>query len=104
MGTNEFSQPASKSSWDSQDFGDINMVLKMARFRKSTGPRWVNIYPQVPVGKLLFVMSHAKHVDCNYMSLPLIPASGITFPIWPHRLQGWGDAPDRTYCGFRFTV
>ena len=30
MDTNECSQPASKSSWDSQDFGDINMVLKMA--------------------------------------------------------------------------
>ena len=41
MGTIECSQSASKSSWDSQDFGDINMVLKMAHFRKSTGPRWV---------------------------------------------------------------
>ena len=39
MGTIECSQPASKSSWDSQDFGDISMVLKMAHFRKSTGPR-----------------------------------------------------------------
>ena len=28
MGTNECSQPASKSSWDSHDFGDVNMVLK----------------------------------------------------------------------------
>ena len=43
MGTNECSQRASKSSWDSQDFGDISMVLKMAHFRKSTGPRWVNM-------------------------------------------------------------
>ena len=42
MGTIECSQPASKSSWDSQDFGDISMVFKMAHFRKSTGPRWVN--------------------------------------------------------------
>ena len=41
MGTNECSQPASKSSWDSQDFGDISLVLKMAHFRKSTGPPWV---------------------------------------------------------------
>ena len=32
MGTNECSQPASKSFWDSQDFGDISMVLKMAHF------------------------------------------------------------------------
>ena len=41
MGTIECSQPASKSSWDSQDFGDISMVLKMAHFRKSIGPQWV---------------------------------------------------------------
>ena len=41
MGTIECSQPASKSSWDSQDFGDISMVLKVAHFRKSTRPRWV---------------------------------------------------------------
>ena len=45
MGTIEYSQPASKSSWDSQDFGDIIMVLKMAHFRKSTGPRWVKSSP-----------------------------------------------------------
>ena len=44
MGTNECSQWASKSSWDSQDFGDISMVLKMAHFRKSTGPQWVNLF------------------------------------------------------------
>ena len=43
MGTIEFSQPASKSSWDSQDFGDISMVLKMAHFRKSIGPQWVKV-------------------------------------------------------------
>ena len=44
MSTNECPQPASKSCWDSQDFGDISMVLKMAHFRKSTGPGWVNIH------------------------------------------------------------
>ena len=38
MGTNECSQPASKSTWDSQD---VSMVLKMAHFRKSTRPQWV---------------------------------------------------------------
>ena len=43
MGTIECSQTASKSSWDSQDFDDINMVLKMAHFRKAIGPRWVDI-------------------------------------------------------------
>ena len=32
MCTNECSQPTSKSSWDSQDFVDVNMVLKMAHF------------------------------------------------------------------------
>ena len=42
MGTNECLQPASKSSRNSQDFGDISMVSKMAHFRKFTGPRWVN--------------------------------------------------------------
>ena len=41
MGTIECSQPASKFSWDSQDFGDNYMLLKMAHFRKSTRPRWV---------------------------------------------------------------
>ena len=41
MGTIECSKPVSKSSWYSQDFGDISMVLKMVHFRKSTGPRWV---------------------------------------------------------------
>ena len=37
MGTNECSQSASKSSWDSQDFGDVNMVLKMAHFTSPLG-------------------------------------------------------------------
>ena len=41
MGTNECSQPASKSSWDSQDFGAVNMVLKMVHFHKSSRPQWV---------------------------------------------------------------
>ena len=41
MGTNECSKPASKSSWDSQDFGDVNMVLKMVHFHKSSRPQWV---------------------------------------------------------------
>ena len=41
MGTIESSQPTSKSSWDSQDFVGISMVLKMSHFRKSTGPRRV---------------------------------------------------------------
>ena len=42
MGTNEYSHSASKSSWDSQDFGDVNMVLKMAHFHKSSRPQWVD--------------------------------------------------------------
>ena len=48
MGTIECSQPTSKSSWDSQDFGDISMVLKMAHFRKSTGPQWVKYIQRLP--------------------------------------------------------
>ena len=43
MGINECSKPASKSSWDSQDFGDVNMVLKMVHFHKSSRPQWVNL-------------------------------------------------------------
>ena len=42
MGINECSKPVSKSSRDSQDFGDVNMVLKMVHFRKSSRPQWVN--------------------------------------------------------------
>ena len=42
MGTNECSQSASKSSRDSQDFGDVNMVFKMAHCHKSSRPQWVN--------------------------------------------------------------
>ena len=45
MGTNECSQSASKCSWDSLDFGDVNMVLKMAHFHKSSRPQWVNNIP-----------------------------------------------------------
>ena len=41
MGTDECSQPAFKSSWDSQDFDDVSMVLQMVHFRKSTRPQWV---------------------------------------------------------------
>ena len=37
MGTNEYSQPACKSSWDSQDFGDVNMVLKWPIFTSPHG-------------------------------------------------------------------
>ena len=50
MGTNECSQPVSKSSWDSQDFGDVNMVLKMAHFQKSSRPQWVKVTsPEQPL-------------------------------------------------------
>ena len=31
-----------QNSWDSQDFGDVNIVSKMANFHKSTRPQWVN--------------------------------------------------------------
>ena len=37
MGTNECLQPASKSSWVSQDFGDVNMVLKWPIFTSPSG-------------------------------------------------------------------
>ena len=47
MRTNEYSQPASKSSWDSQDFGDVSMVVKTAHFHKSSRPRWVKYVAKV---------------------------------------------------------
>ena len=53
MGINECSKPASKSSWDSQDFGDVNMVLKMVHFRKSSRPQWVN-QKYAGVGMIVF--------------------------------------------------
>ena len=37
MCINECSQPPSKSSWDSQDFGDVSMVWKWPR------PQWVSM-------------------------------------------------------------
>ena len=38
MGTNECSQPASKSSWDfGKDFGDVSMVLKWSIFASPPG-------------------------------------------------------------------
>ena len=37
MDTNEFSQSPSKSSWDSQDFGDVNMLLKWPIFTSPLG-------------------------------------------------------------------
>ena len=37
MGTKECSQSASKSSWDSQDFGDVRMVLKWSIFASPPG-------------------------------------------------------------------
>ena len=54
MGTNECSQPASKSSWDNQDFGDVNMVLKMAHFHKSSRPQWVNRYASIAMKCMYF--------------------------------------------------
>ena len=42
MATNECSQPASKSSWDSQDFGEVNMVLKGSIFTSPLGHNELN--------------------------------------------------------------
>ena len=56
MGTNECSQLASKSSWDGQDFGDVNMVLKMAQ---SSRPQWVN--PHVNKPTLPSILSQSEN-------------------------------------------
>ena len=45
MGTIECSQPASKSSWDSQDFGDISMVLKWPMFASPPGHDELRLQP-----------------------------------------------------------
>ena len=78
MGTIECSQPASKSSWDSQDFGDISMVLKMAHFRKSTGPRWVKQNSLVALNMLI---SYFLPWACLILSTPLCK-SNDTFSIF----------------------
>ena len=44
MDTNECSQPASKSSWDSQDFGDVNMVLKWPILTSPPGHSELSMY------------------------------------------------------------
>ena len=44
MGTNECSQPTAKSSWDSQDFGDVNMVLKWPIFTSPPGHNELILY------------------------------------------------------------
>ena len=62
MGTNECSQPASKSSWDSQDFGDVNMVLKMVHFHKSSRPQWVKT-------KNLISIFFGRYLKSNYAVL-----------------------------------
>ena len=62
MGTNECSQSASKSFWDSQDFGDVNMVLKMAHFHKSSRPQWVNvIYFNLKDDYFIYLMMWSRH-------------------------------------------
>ena len=70
MGTNECSQPASKSSWDGQDFGDVNMVLKMVHFDKSSRPQWVN-WKQIL--KVCYPIKMGNHSNIVHSRLPLPP-------------------------------
>ena len=80
MGTNEYSQPSSKSSWDSHDFGDVNMVVKMAHFHKSSRPQWV----KGPIDKKSsLVQIMAWHLKCNK---PL-PEPMSTWPQWVKYIQ-----------------
>ena len=64
MGIIECSQPASKSSWDSQDFGVISMMFKMAHFRKSTGPLWPNSLTHI-----CWIMSELIKESCHLWRL-----------------------------------
>ena len=59
MVTNECSQPASKSSWDSQDFGDINMELKITHFHKSSWPQCVKINGLPPIWHQAIIWTNA---------------------------------------------
>ena len=72
MGTNECSQPASKSFWDSQDFGAVSMVFKMAHFRKSTGPQWVKYDALKLMWRQSFFVDSNKL--SNYLSRSLNPS------------------------------
>ena len=66
MGTNECSQPASKSSWDSQDFGDVNMVLKMVHFHKPSRPQWVKSWTaNRPKAKKARVLRDTSGLECQ---------------------------------------
>ena len=67
MGINECSKPASKSSWDSQDFGDVNMVLKMVHFRKSSRPQWVNHVLNERDVNLIHVQYHLLICHVSYL-------------------------------------
>ena len=94
MGTIECSRPASKSSWDSQDFGDISMVWKMAHFRKSTGPRWVKPFIAL---KLRYVACQVIF-DLNFEMINVSGSDCARFFYYPrpvlafgycHRLRLW---------------
>ena len=76
MGTNECSQPASKSSWDSQDFGDVNMVLKMLHFHKSSRPQWVKALDWVPA------LAAAYHYYFSSVIILLIYVYSLSFCTW----------------------
>ena len=78
MGTNECLQPASKSSWDNQDFGDISMVLKMAHFRKSTGPQWVKYHTRSKC-RAFSELLLAKY---NIKRLSLSPSLSLSLSIY----------------------
>ena len=72
MGTIECSQPASKSSWDSQDFGDISMVLKWPIFASPPGHdelilRFIIFTPANPNGcaQIRFVL--IKNLSLNLL-------------------------------------
>ena len=76
MGINECSQSASKSSWDSQDFGDVNMVLKMAHFHKSSRPQWVK--QPIAAWRRMYVSSLVPVMACCLLGAKPISESRQT--------------------------
>ena len=64
MSTNECSQPASKSSWDSQDFGDVNMVLKWPIFTSPPGHNELSLIHA-------WISNQIRHKVWNKITYPL---------------------------------
>ena len=96
MGTNKCSQPASKSSSDRQDFGDVNMVLKMAHFHKSSRSQWVNVHATFQI-KLMVLEQDGYNITRHY----LLAAQSVQYS---HQLNCFSGATIDTLLVIPFDV